>query len=170
MGRLIFLTGGVRSGKSSAAVRTAAELDRPTLFVATAMATDGDMSARIARHRAERPAQWRTVEAVEGTLAEHVAGPEETLVLDCLTLYVSRRMGEGAREAEVTREVEKALGLMRDGFETAIVVSNEVGSGVIPANALARTFSEALGRANQAAAATADEVLLMVSGLPLKVK
>lgn len=169
MGKLVFITGGVRSGKSSHAVKMA-EAATSVLFVATALPSDREMRERIQKHRAHRPVPWRTAEATRGTLAEHVGGDEDILVLDCLTLYAARRLTEGAPAEEIMKEVEEALGKMRGGFELSILVSNEVGSGVIPENAQARRFSELLGQVNQLASGLADEVLLMVSGIPLKVK
>lgn len=169
MGKLVFITGGVRSGKSSHAVKMA-EAATNVLFVATALPSDSEMQERIQKHRAQRPAPWRTVEATSGTLAEHVGGDEDILVLDCLTLYAARRLTEGAPAEEIMKDVEEALEKMREGFELSILISNEVGCGVIPDNAQARSFSEVLGQVNQFAAGIADEVLLMVSGIPLRVK
>jgi adenosylcobinamide kinase/adenosylcobinamide-phosphate guanylyltransferase len=171
MGKLIFVTGGVRSGKSSHALDLAGEAGEPVLFVATAHASDSEMVERIARHRAERPDAWRTREATSGELEEYVAsGGEEVALLDCLTLYVGRRLTEGVGAERIASEVEETVRAMRGSHRLSVVVSNEVGCGVIPDNRLAREFSEALGRVNQVVAAAADEVLLMVSGIPLKVK
>ena len=170
MGKLILVTGGVRSGKSSHALALAVEAETPVLFVATALASDSEMVERIARHRSERPGSWRTEEATSGELEEYVSGGEEVAVLDCMTLYVGRRLTEGVDERQIAREVEAAVDAMRGSHRLSVVVSNEVGCGIIPDNRLAREFSEALGRANQAVAAAADEVLFMISGIPLKVK
>lgn len=169
MGRIVFITGGVRSGKSSLAVKTAGG-GRSVLFLATALASDEEMRRRIENHRLERPADWRTVEVTEGRLEESLEGEEEILLVDCLTLYVARRISEGITVDEITEEIAQVLDKMRDRFELSIIVSNEVGSGVVPDNELARHFSEVLGQVNRLVAGGADEVLLLVSGIPVKVK
>jgi adenosylcobinamide kinase/adenosylcobinamide-phosphate guanylyltransferase len=167
---LVFITGGVRSGKSRFALERATAAAGQVLFVATALANDDELRARITKHRAERPAGWRTAEATEGDLAGHIDGDEPCLVLDCLALYVGRRLTEGTKPGRIIEEVESASRRMLDRFDLSIVVSNEVGSGIIPDNAMAREYSEVLGKANQVVAALADEVVLMVSGIPVKVK
>jgi adenosylcobinamide kinase/adenosylcobinamide-phosphate guanylyltransferase len=169
MGKIVFITGGVRSGKSSHAVNLARD-EKSVLFVATAIPFDEEMDERIQKHREQRPADWRTVEATRGALTGHVKGDEGVLVLDCITLYVARRLTEEAPALKIVKEVEEAVEEMRGGFELSVLVSNEVGSGVVPDNALARSFTEVLGQANHILAARADEVLLMVSGIPVKVK
>lgn len=173
MGTLTLVTGGVRSGKSGHALEIARQAGGPhgpVLFVATALVSDGEMLARIEKHRAERPDHWMTVEVTEGELAGSLAGGGEVLLLDCLTLYVARRVTDGAAPDDVTREVEEGVEAMKRDFGMSVVVTNEVGSGVIPEGELARRFTEVLGRANQLVAARADRVLLMVSGIPLEVK
>ena len=167
------MTGGVRSGKS----RHALELARThgeggVLFAATAFVSDSEMALRIERHRAERPAEWRTVEVISGGLADALLpdGGEEVLVLDCLGLYVSRRMLEGATAAQVASEVLETVEAARNAFELSIFVTNEVGSGLVPDNELGRFFIEALGAVNRETAALADEVSLMVAGIPVRVR
>jgi len=170
MGKLILITGGIRSGKSTHALELAMAHDTPVLFIATAHASDEEMVERIAKHRAERPAGWRTAEATDGTLEQYVAGEEEVALLDCLTLYVGRRLTEGIGGEQIALEVSAGIELLRREHELCLAVSNEVGLGIIPDNHLAREFSEVLGRVNQIVASTADEVLMMVSGIPMKVK
>jgi adenosylcobinamide kinase/adenosylcobinamide-phosphate guanylyltransferase len=169
MGRIVFITGGVRSGKSSQALKMV-EKKKDVLFLATALPSDEEMRERIQRHKGERPAGWRTAEAIHGMLVEYIEGEEDILVIDCLTLYVGRRLTEGAPPEEISKEVEAAVERMRAGFELSAVISNDVGSGVIPDNALARRFTEVLGQVNQLVAGSADEVLMMVYGIPLRVK
>ena len=178
--QLILILGGARSGKSTHAEKLALELAGPdVLYVATAQAFDDEMRARIAAHRAERPAGWRTLEApslIAAPLAEAV-GPARGVLLDCLTLLASNAMlalGDEptARPAEAAVEVEVSalLAAYRAGSATWIVVSNEVGLGLVPPYPLGRAYRDALGRANQRLAAAADHVLFMVAGLPLTVK
>jgi adenosyl cobinamide kinase/adenosyl cobinamide phosphate guanylyltransferase len=178
------LLGGVRSGKSARAValaRAAAGGGR-VLFVATAEALDDDMASRIAAHRAERPPDWDTLEApldLAGDLARaFAAGPEPyaVVVIDCLTLWVSNlllSLPDPAAAEQVVRERTAALlSVCRAGPRAArwILVSNEVGLGVVPTTPLGRRYRDALGRANQLAAAEADAVTLMVAGLALPLK
>jgi adenosylcobinamide kinase/adenosylcobinamide-phosphate guanylyltransferase len=181
--RLTFILGGARSGKSVYAQRLAAERGERVLYVATAEAGDGDMAARIAVHRAERPAHWQTLEAAHGVgpaIQEYAsrATPAATVIIvDCLTLLANNvivPLPESATETEATAalngELDGLLAAFREGAAEWIVISNEVGLGIVPAYPLGRVYRDALGRANQRLAAAADEVLFMVAGLPLRVK
>jgi adenosyl cobinamide kinase/adenosyl cobinamide phosphate guanylyltransferase len=156
---LTFLVGGARSGKSSLAVRLAAETGAPVVFVATGEARDAEMAERIARHRAERPASWQTVEeALELHEAVESAPPDACVVVDCLSLWVANVLEQG-------REPDLRVPL-RDG--ATIAVSNEVGMGIVPATALGRTYRDVLGRVNAAWAAVADEAFFVVAGKALR--
>ena len=177
---LILILGGARSGKSSHAQQMALDLGGPdVLFVATAEAYDDEMRLRIAAHQAERPAGWLTVEAprrVAEQIAPATAGASVVLV-DCLTLLASNALlsaGEDASpqqaEAAVLAEVDGLLAVCRGSDATWIMVSNEVGLGLVPPYPLGRLYRDALGRANQRCAAAADRVLFMVAGLPMRVK
>ncbi len=168
MPQLTFVLGGARSGKSRYAEDLMADLQPPWTFVATAEAKDAEMTERIAAHRSRRGKNWRTVDAPHELSAALAAlsGGAPTMV-DCLTLWLSNRMLAGADlEVEIAR-LEAAL----DGLRAPVVlVSNEVGSGIVPDNELARRFRDAQGRLNQRMAARADRVVLMVAGLPVVVK
>jgi len=183
--RLTFVLGGARSGKSAHAQRLAAERGERVLYVATAQAGDDEMAARIAAHRAERPAHWHTLEAplaVGRAIGRHVsrftlAQAPTVIIVDCLTLLANNviiSLPDSATEAEATAaldvEVDGLLAAQREGECEWIVISNEVGLGIVPAYPLGRVYRDALGRANQRLAAAADEVLFMVAGLPLRVK
>lgn len=171
MGRLVLITGGVRSGKSRRALELASESGTGVLFVATALANDVEMVDRIDRHRAERPDGWNTVEALSGTLEDALEPDgERTLLLDCLGLYVSRRVMEGAPAGQAASEALAAAKKAADRFALSIFVSNEVGWGLVPDNELGRMFVEELGRANREVASASDEVLLMVSGIQMRLK
>ena len=177
---LILILGGARSGKSAFAERLAAARAGEVLFVATATAGDEEMARRIAAHRAARPAGWRLLEApaaVADRLADDgILAGVETVLLDCLTLLVSNLLlaHEAAGEEEVTRRVDAEIdGLLRrfdEGAASWLIVSNEVGLGLVPPYPLGRIFRDLLGRANQRLAARADRVYLMVAGLPLDIK
>ena len=178
--QLIVILGGARSGKSSYAEKLALELGgADVLYVATAQAFDDEMRARIVAHRAQRPAGWRTFEApslVSAGLAEAV-GDARIVLLDCMTLLASNAVlavGEDApaqaAEAAVMAEVSALLTAYRESEAIWLVVSNEVGLGLVPPYPLGRIYRDALGRANQALATAADQVLFMVAGLPLRLK
>jgi adenosylcobinamide kinase/adenosylcobinamide-phosphate guanylyltransferase len=185
-GQLALILGGARSGKSNYAEALATEWageQGDVLYVATAEAWDGEMRARIAAHQAQRPPHWRTLEAprhpgaaIAGHLQE-AAAPPAVLLLDCLTLLANNvliTLSEGASEAEASAallaEVDELLAAFEQSSTRCIVVSNEVGLGIVPAYPLGRLYRDALGRANQRLAAAADKVVLMVAGIPLAVK
>lgn len=179
-GRLILILGGARSGKSSYAEKLALELGGPdVLYVATAQAFDDEMRSRIAAHRAARPEGWRTLEAplLADAALDETTRAARVVLLDCLTLLASNAIlaaGDeptaAAAEAALAREVSVLLAAYQAGDATWIVVSNEVGMGLVPPYPLGRVYRDALGRANQRLAAAADQVLLMIAGLPLPLK
>jgi adenosylcobinamide kinase / adenosylcobinamide-phosphate guanylyltransferase len=165
--KITLVLGGARSGKSRHAEELIAASPPPRIYVATAEAGDAEMAERIARHRARRGSDWRTVEAprnLEHVLTECRAEP---VLVDCLTLWLSNLMlANAAIEEEMTR-VEKALLL---ATAPKVVVSNEVGSGIVPEHPLGRRFRDAQGIFNQRIAALADRVVLVVAGLPVALK
>ena len=172
-GRLILVSGGLRSGKSRYALERAAAERGPVLFVATGVATDPDMAERIARHRAERPPAWRTLEArynlktaIEGALADE----RTVLVEDLGTLVTNLIVERDAADEAVEAEVDGLIALPAGCRVRLLVVSNEVGWGLVPTTPLGRRFADLLGRANQRLAAQADEVVVVVAGLPLRLK
>ena len=180
MGRMLLVLGGARSGKSAYAQQLAQELGRSrVLFVATAQAWDEEMAQRIAQHQQERPVAWRTLEAphhVGQAIALH-RGDAAVVLVDCLTLLVSNtilRLGESpdptAAEVAVQEEVAALLHTCQTHTATSILVSNEVGLGLVPDNALGRLYRDLLGRANQTLAARAEAVYFMVAGLAVEVK
>lgn len=162
----VLLLGGARSGKSAMAVRLAAGSGAPVTFIATAQAGDQEMDARIRRHREARRAEWRTVEAPIDVLgAVRSAAARDFLVLDCLTLWVSNLLGQGASASDI-ESIASAITKELRGRD-CVVVSNEVGLGIVPANELARSFRDILGAVNMSFAAAADRALLMVAGRAL---
>jgi adenosylcobinamide kinase / adenosylcobinamide-phosphate guanylyltransferase len=163
--------GGARSGKSRYAESLIAALppafDPPWVYIATAQAGDEEMAARIKAHRARRGPQWQTVEAPREIAEAVVLAQPMPVLIDCLTLWLSNMMLAGADvDAEVAR-LERAL---QAAAAPVVLVSNEVGSGIVPDNALGRKFRDLQGALNQRIAARADRVVLMVAGLPLAVK
>lgn len=173
--RLTLVLGGIRAGKSRHAQALAQRGDR-VLYVATAEADDEEMAARIAAHRQERPAAWSTIEEpvdLVTALAPRLPG-FDTVLLDCLTLWVSNLLlqdpDDEATPAHVQTQARRLIELYERSDASWIVVSNEVGLGVIPATRLGRDYADALGRVNQLFAAAADEVIVMFAGLPLNLK
>lgn len=176
---LILVLGGARGGKSTYAENLAKELGGDAvLFIATAQALDDEMRERIVKHQAARPVGWRTLEApsLRGIRLVGTVGDARVVLLDCLTLLTSNALLAGfdeatpQYEAKVEDEVECLLVAYASGSATWIVVSNEVGLGIVPDNPLARAYRDVLGRANQRVAAAADRVMFLVAGLPLRVK
>jgi adenosyl cobinamide kinase/adenosyl cobinamide phosphate guanylyltransferase len=168
---LTLLLGGARSGKSALAVRAAGAWAGPVEVVVTAEARDAEMAARIERHRAQRPAGWRTVEApVELAAALRDAAAGALVIVDCLTLWVSNLMELGVDEVEVERRAGQAAALAASRAAPTLAISNEVGSGIVPALALARRYRDLLGQVNATWAAAAEQALLLVAGraLPLQ--
>jgi adenosyl cobinamide kinase/adenosyl cobinamide phosphate guanylyltransferase len=164
---LTLVLGGARSGKSAHAERLVTALPPPWLYVATAQPFDDEMRLRIADHRARRGEGWQTVEApldLPGALAAAGARP---VLVDCLTLWLTNQMLGGHDIAHATAALDGALDARA---APTMLVSNEVGLGIVPDNALARAFRDAAGRLNQHLAARAATVLFMVAGLPMRVK
>ncbi|HRE17970.1 MAG TPA: bifunctional adenosylcobinamide kinase/adenosylcobinamide-phosphate guanylyltransferase [Rhodocyclaceae bacterium] len=177
------ILGGARSGKSRYAETLATESRQKVIYIATAQPGDAEMSRRIAHHQARRPAHWQTVECelhLADTLRQH-ATANTCLLVDCLTLWLSNLLfaGRAAQQAEAGEAIDCAL--LRNEMDTlvttlpklpglVILVSNEVGWGVVPANPLARVFADEQGRLNQRAAQVCDDVFLVAAGLPLQLK
>jgi adenosylcobinamide kinase/adenosylcobinamide-phosphate guanylyltransferase len=171
-GSVTLVLGGVRSGKSRYAQQLA-EQSRRVVFVATAKVTDDEMRAKIDRHREDRPKDWVTVEEpleLVKVIAEHELDCE-VIVVDCLTIFAANLL-EAADEDSAT--LESRVGEVCAALETiqcnVVLVSNEVGSGVVPAHPLGRRYRDLLGEINQRVARVADDVVLMVAGLPLALK
>jgi len=172
--RTILVLGGVRAGKSAFAVARARALGDRVVFVATAQALDDEMAARIARHRGERPPEWRTVEE-PFDLFETVAslvGEADVVLVDCLNLWVANLLQKepGMDEARLVARTAVLEAIAARPRGHLIMVSNEVGWGVHPETAIGRRFRDALGRLNQEVARVADEVILLVAGCPVTVK
>ena len=167
----LFILGGARSGKSRFAVERVPHRGR-IVFVATAEAHDEDMAKRIARHRAERPSRWLTIEEPLDLVSRLRALDDacDGIVVDCLTLWVSNRLLRGDRDDVILEEAHGLAELIGRRRSSFTVVSNEVGEGVHPETAMGRRFRDVLGVVNQCVAAACDSVVLMVAGIPLTVK
>lgn len=171
MGTSLFVLGGARSGKSRFAL-AAQHGHRRVAFLATARPDDADMAARIARHRAERPADWRTVEEPLALVArlEDVARGVDAVVVDCLTLWVANLLRRGDGSAAVGEQADGLARVIAASRAAVTLVSNEVGLGVHPPTAEGIHFQDVLGLVNQRVAAACDRVVLLVAGLPLTIK
>ncbi|MGI5834897.1 MAG: bifunctional adenosylcobinamide kinase/adenosylcobinamide-phosphate guanylyltransferase [Chloroflexota bacterium] len=189
MGRIVLILGGARSGKSSLAERMARKKGGRVTFVATAQPYDDEMRHRIDAHRAARPADWMTVEEpleLAGSI-DTASKNSDVIIADCLTLWVSNHLcslteltGQPKDKewprivdrlgAELSRQILDMVAAVRAQSADLLVVSNEVGLGLVPSNAFSRAYRDLLGAANRQIAAEADKVLLMVAGLPVDVK
>jgi adenosylcobinamide kinase/adenosylcobinamide-phosphate guanylyltransferase len=172
--RFVLITGGARSGKSRHAEARLRELapDGPRHYFATLEPLDEEMRLRIERHRAHRGEGWCTVEVpldLPGALRRELATGGAALV-DCVTLWLSNRMLAGASDDELGADVDQIVAAVRAHAATVVMVTNEVGAGIVPDNALARRFRDVAGLANQRLAAAADEVVLVTCGLPLRLR
>ncbi|MER9756793.1 bifunctional adenosylcobinamide kinase/adenosylcobinamide-phosphate guanylyltransferase [Mesorhizobium sp. M0166] len=167
-GALTLVIGGGRSGKSAHAERLVTACPAPWSYIATAQAYDEEMRQRIALHRSRRGAGWTTIDAPLDLAGAIGALPDgQPVLIDCLTLWLTNHM---LADHDVEAECRRLADVLSRPRGPWFVVSNEVGQGIVPDNALARRFRDAAGRLNQDVAAVADSVLLMVAGLPLKVK
>ncbi|VEN75088.1 Bifunctional adenosylcobalamin biosynthesis protein [Candidatus Desulfarcum epimagneticum] len=175
---LTLITGGCKSGKSARALQIADGLEKEDgadlekIFIATCRAADDEMRQRVAAHQKERGPLWKTLE-IDVALFEAIDGrdrPGAVTLVDCLTLWVNNLLMEEAGEAVMGRRVRDFLDRLKAPKGRIILVTNEVGSGIVPANPLARRFRDMAGTLNQAAAALAHDVIWMVSGVPVKIK
>ena len=178
MSKTILIIGGARSGKSYFAQELARHESQPVLFVATAEAGDDEMRQRIEEHKKARPDEWVTLETTThvGRQILEKAGITKTVILDCITLLVNNvflkcsELDAASIEKEVMAEIDEVVRCIGQVEANFIIVTNEVGLGLVPANKMGRLYRDALGRANQVLASHADEVYLMVAGMPLLIK
>ena len=173
------ILGGARSGKSSYAQKLAEESGKSVTFLATAQALDEEMSARIRKHQSERPQQWQTFEIPFDIASHSKEINSEVVILDCITLLVSNLImqfveddlvEEGPFMKAVQKEMEELLSAIRVSNQRWIIISNEVGLGLVPPYPLGRVYRDGLGWANQRLAKEAKRVLFMVAGIPMTVK
>jgi adenosylcobinamide kinase / adenosylcobinamide-phosphate guanylyltransferase len=185
MGKLTLVTGGARSGKSTFAEKLAGAYGHRVLYVATSIPFDDEMKLRIKKHREQRPPEWETLEAYRDmgrVIGERLEG-KECVLLDCITIMISNIMLDCCYDWEsiearqiyetekvVKEEIEKLISLIKASDIPFIVVTNEVGMGIVPEYASARAFRDYSGRANQMLAEAAEEVYLCVSGITVKIK
>jgi adenosylcobinamide kinase/adenosylcobinamide-phosphate guanylyltransferase len=168
---LIVLTGGARAGKSALATELALRFEGPVAVVVTAEARDEEMRARIERHRAQRPAAWRTIEEpLELRSAIAAVDDHAFLVVDCLTLWVANVLERGAAEEAILAEAGGVASALTLRTAPAVVVTNEVGFGIVPSTQLGRVYRDVLGAVNAAFVEHADEAALVVAGRLLRLE
>ena len=168
--KIVFITGGTRSGKSWFALEGASKIPGRHAFIATAMPVDDEMKLRIEKHREDRRDGWDTYEEpVQITrVIREIEGKYGAIIVDCLTLWLSNILLDGV---DVEAEIEDLVSNLRKFSESSVfIVSNEVGMGIVPENELARKFRDMAGRLNQRVAEIADEVFITVAGIPVKIK
>lgn len=187
MGKIVFITGGARSGKSSFAMKEASKIHGKRLYIATAEPLDDEMKERIERHKKERPGDWDTVEEPMNIAEVMREAPKEydVMVLDCLTLWMSNLLIRVHNTEDSTQIIETEIGNLLDTVKmlknsslpdsapsncSLYIVSNEVGLGIVPDNKLARMFRDYAGMLNQRIAEIADEVYMVLAGIPLRIK
>ena len=174
--KCILVLGGARSGKSRFAQELAGKLGNKVLFIATGEPLDEEMQARIDEHKKARPKSWRTLEIPTniGRQLEVEIGDAEVVIIDCLTLLASNRLGDELdylkAEKQVLAEINELITCIDKLNASVIIISNEVGMGLVPETKLGRVYRDLLGRANQLIAQHANEVYFMVAGLPMKIK
>lgn len=179
MKKLTFILGGARSGKSSYAQTLAEESGKPVTFIATAQAFDDEMSARIKKHQSERPQNWQTLEIPLDIASRFDSIKAEVVILDCITLLVTNLImqfvendlvNEEKSIQAIQKEITDLISAIQKSNQEWIIISNEVGLGLVPPYQMGRVYRDLLGRANQRLAKEADSVLFMVAGIPMVVK
>ena len=172
MGKIVFILGGARSGKSSYAIKLAKGLRKKTAFIATCVLHDSEMKKRIELHKKSRPRHWKLIEEGRniGSCLANLKNEYEIILIDCLGLWISNLLSDNLTDRGIEKEIARLSKSISRLNVNILVVSNEVGGGIVPDNLLARRFRDLLGQANQTMAKIADEVIFMHSGIPLTIK
>lgn len=172
MGKIILILGGARSGKSTYALESAKKHKNKVAFIATCQPLDKEMKRRVELHRKTRPSHWQIFEETKdiASALETVGKSFECIVIDCLTLLISNLILAGCNQNLIKDKINKMIAVLKKIKGRAIIVSNEVGLGIVPENKLARNFRDIAGKINQIVAKEADEVFFMVSGIPWRIK
>lgn len=172
MREFIFILGGARSGKSNYAVRLAKELSEKVAYIATCTTPDKEMKERIKLHRIPRPHYWKVIEEGKdiSSILTKLKNKYEVVLIDCLGLFVSNLLSDRLKDKEIKKRLVMLSDTISKSRFTTILVSNEVGSGIVPNNLLARRFRDIVGFTNQLMAKKANEVIFMQSGITIKIK
>jgi adenosylcobinamide kinase/adenosylcobinamide-phosphate guanylyltransferase len=182
MSSIVMVTGGARSGKSSFAQSLLKDRE-DVLYIATSIPFDDEMKDRIRKHRSDRPGSWRTLECYVDIDAYLRVSPEKYMILDCLTIMVTNLMFQYEKdwdsiaidrineiESLIVLQVKELVKCIRDLDANLVIVTNELGMGIVPSNKLSRVFRDIAGRINQLVAKNSDDVYMVVSGIPMKIK
>ncbi|MFH2137369.1 MAG: bifunctional adenosylcobinamide kinase/adenosylcobinamide-phosphate guanylyltransferase [Candidatus Omnitrophota bacterium] len=170
MKKVILVTGSVRSGKSSYAVNLAKATKAKVSFLATCQPQDAEMKKRVKKHKNSRPKSWKTIEEpIEISKVISKLKINEVLIIDCLTLWISNLLLSGLTEKEILKNIKEFVTVLKESKASIIIVSNEVGWGIVPDNKLARIFRDIIGTAHQIIAKVSDEVYLMIAGIPVRI-
>ena len=170
MSKIIFITGGARSGKSDFAIKIAKKFNRRVAFIATCIPEDKEMLERIKIHKSNRPLDWETIEEPKNLIPVLRKLKNKTVIIDCITLLVSNLLLSGISDEEILKDIKEIIKVLKRSNLKVIFVSNEVGAGIVPANKIARRFRDLAGRVNQIIAQNSDECYLLVAGIPVKIK
>jgi len=173
MKKFVFILGGARSGKSRYAVDLAKKNKGKTVFIATAACLDAEMKERIRLHKISRPSSWKVIEEPKdiSSVLCTLGKPYSTALVDCLGLWVSNLLMDEIKDRAIKKRIKELISaIFKTRVSTVIVVSNEVGGGVVPGDPLSRRFRDLVGLANQSATEKADEVIFMQAGIPVKIK
>jgi adenosylcobinamide kinase/adenosylcobinamide-phosphate guanylyltransferase len=170
--RIVFITGGARSGKSEFALKTAEKMGKKKAYIATAESLDDEMRDRIEMHRKQRGNEWHTIEEPRNLakVFKSLQSGYDIAIVDCLTLWISNLMGDGLTDEAILKKADTISNTVDKVKCSIIFVSNEVGMGIVPENPLARRFRDVAGKVNQTIASISDEVYYMVAGIPVKIK
>lgn len=172
MAKTIFILGGARSGKSSYALELAKKDDHKVAFVATATIFDGEMKKRIELHKKNRPSSWKTFEETKdlAPLLRKIDSKTKLVIIDCLTLFISNLLLAKYKDETIEKRVSEMMIVLKSAKFDSIIVSNEVGLGIVPNHPLGRRFRDLAGKINQTVAKESNQVYFMVSGIPVKIK
>lgn len=171
-GKIIFILGGARSGKSNYAISLAKRLKKKVIFIATCNPLDEEMKERVKKHRKSRPNTWKTIEEEIDIdlLLQKLNRQNEIIIIDCLTIWISNLQLKYKNEEKIEDKIKSFLKVLEKIKTTLIIVSNEVGSGIVPENKIARNYRDILGNLNQEVAKLSSEVYFLISGVPIKIK
>lgn len=170
--KFIFVVGGARSGKSRFCVELAKDIGKNVLFIATCIPQDKEMRKRVSLHKRSRPRHWKVIEKNKdiNPVLRKSKNKFGVIIIDCLGLFISNLLSEGLNEKAIQKEIKTIAQTLSKAKATAIVVSNEVGGGIVPENPLARQFRDLIGLSNQIMSRYADIVYVMQAGIPVKIK
>ena len=172
MKKFIFIVGGARSGKSRLSVELAKKISKKVLFIATLKPQDSEMKKRIALHKNSRPSSWKTIEEKTdiAPILSKRKNAADVVIIDCLGLLITNLISENLKDRSIENNIRSIAKASKSADSTVIIVSNEVGGGIVPDNPLARRFRDLAGTANQVMSQSADTVYSIHAGIPVKIK